>query len=246
MITANKVLVVDDDAPTCELIREVLNAADIEACGVTDSTKAAVRLTQQHYDAVFLDAKMPSPDGLELTRMLRSSGPNKSSLVVMITGDQQKHFLKRAFEAGVNFVLFKPVDRQGLLRLLRVTQGLIDRERRRFTRVNVSREVLVTFGDQRTRGITENVSVNGILAKLDCQFPAGSRIRISLDMNAGEMPLRCEARVVRLTGGNLMALELENVAPTDSERLQEFLAALMLHPDPHASPQVNLKNAQAV
>jgi CheY-like chemotaxis protein len=246
MMNTNKVLVVDDDAPTCELIRDVLSAADIEACGVTDSSKAATRLTEQHYDAVFLDARMPAPDGIELTKQMRNSALNKKSLVVMITGDQEQHFLKRAFDAGVNFVLFKPVDRQALLRLLRVTQGLIDRERRRYTRVSITREVLVKCGDIRSRGITEDVSVNGMLIRMERTFPVGARLRISFDMSTGEPPLRADARVVRLIEENMMGIELENVAPVDSDRLQEFLAGHILHSNPQATSHVNLTNIHAV
>src|SRR2546425_7947159 len=38
---------------------------------------------------------------------------------------------KRAFEAGVEFFLFKPVARNKLLKLIRVAEGPIERERRR-------------------------------------------------------------------------------------------------------------------
>ncbi len=108
MNIANKVLIVDDDPPTCELIRDMLSAAGIEACSLTNSTAASLRLGREKFDAVFLDARMPSPDGLELTRQMRSSGLNKKSMVVMISGDREAQFMTRVFEAGVNFVLFKP------------------------------------------------------------------------------------------------------------------------------------------
>jgi CheY-like chemotaxis protein len=231
MSAATKVLVVDDDPPTCELIREVLSSADIQACSVTDSTTAALRLRQQHFDAVFLDARMPAPDGMELTRQMRTSGLNKKSLVVMITGDKEQQILKRAFEAGVNFVLFKPVDRHALLRLVRVTQGPIDRERRRFTRVSVHCKVSMVVGQERTLGRTVDLSVNGMLAQMDRQFPVGSIVRVSLTLRASEPALLCAARVVRLVAEHSMGLELENVAPSDSERLQEFLVPHILQSD---------------
>jgi CheY-like chemotaxis protein len=234
MTSANKILVVDDDPPTCELIRDVLRAADIEACSVTNSSAAALRLHQQHFDAVFLDARMPSPDGLELTRQMRASGPNKKSLVVMITGDQQQQILKRAFDAGVNFVLFKPVDRHALLRLVRVTQGPIDREKRRFTRVPIRCKVFLELGQERARGTTLDLSVNGMLTQMDRQFPVGSLVRVNLDFNTSEPPLLSAARVVRLVAEDSMGLELQDVASSDSERLQEFLAPHILQSDGHA------------
>ncbi len=129
-----KVLVVDDDPITCELIEEVLGSVGIDAHALTDSNPAAACLEEEKFDAVFLDVRMPPPDGIELARRMRASGINQKTLIVMITGEQDRAFLTRAFELGANFVLFKPVDRHGLLRLIRATQGSIERERRRFSR----------------------------------------------------------------------------------------------------------------
>ena len=51
----NKILVVDDDPPTCELITEVFSAAEVDAFSLTDSDAAASRLRKEKFDAVFLD-----------------------------------------------------------------------------------------------------------------------------------------------------------------------------------------------
>jgi CheY-like chemotaxis protein len=223
MSLTKKVLVVDDDLPTCELISEVLSSAEIEAYGLTDSVAAALRLLQQKFDAVFLDAKMPAPDGMELARRMRASGLNKKSLIVMITGETEQQFLRRAFEAGINFVLFKPVDRQALMRLLRVTQGPIERERRRFTRVHVCCQVLMEFGQERAQGQTIDMSASGMLVHSNRRFPLNSLLKINLDLQAGKPPLRCPARVVRLVGENSMGIELEGLALEDTHVLEEFL-----------------------
>jgi CheY-like chemotaxis protein len=226
---ANRVLIVDDDPPTCELIREVLNAADVDAYSLTNSTAAALRLRQQKFDAVFLDSRMPSPDGIELTRQIRTSSLNKKSLVVMITGDREPQLITRAFEVGVNFVLFKPVDRQGLLRLLRVTQDPIDRERRRYTRVNLQRKVSLNYGREHTDAMTMDLSVNGMLVKSARQFPIGSALKIILELERGRPPLHGSARVTRLSGKDCMGLEFEDAAWGDGQRLQEFLLPHILH-----------------
>jgi hypothetical protein len=51
---------------------------------------------------------------------------------------------------------------------------------------------------------------------------------VSLDLNPDEPPLLSQARVVRHVANHSMGLELENVAAADSEKLQEFLAPLIL------------------
>ncbi len=228
MTMATKVLIVDDDAPTCELISDVLAKAEIEAYGVTDSLAAGLRLRQEKFDAVFLDARMPSPDGIELARRVRASGLNRKTLIVMITGEKEQRFLTRAFEAGINFVLFKPVDRQAILRLLRVTQGPIDRERRRFTRVGVHCHVFLELGQERAQGTTVDMSVSGMLVQADRRFPVGSLVRVKLDLETDKSTLQSAARVVRLVGENSMGLELEDVNLSNRNALEEFLLPHMM------------------
>jgi CheY-like chemotaxis protein len=224
----NQVLIVDDDELTCELIRDVLSMADIEACGLTNTAAAAQRLRQQKFDAVFLDSRMPSPDGLELTRQMRSSGLNRKSLVVMITGDREKNFMARAFEAGVNFVLFKPVDRQSLLRLLRVTQAPIDQERRRSARVNIQRKISLKYGNEHAEGTTVDMSTSGMLVKSARRFPIGSILQVVVELERGKPPLHSSARIVRLTGQECMGLEFESPAQADRDRLESFLVPHIL------------------
>jgi CheY-like chemotaxis protein len=224
MIAAtNKVLIVDDDAPTCELISEVLSAADVETYSVTDSMTAGVRVFQQKFDAVFLDSRMPPPDGIELARRIRGSGLNKKSLIVMITGDKEQSLLTRAFEAGVNFILFKPVDRHSLLRLLRVTQAPIDREKRRFTRVAAECGISMECGLERAQGRTVDVSMCGLLVQANRRFPVGSLVRINLDLEPGKSIKDSHARVVRLVGHDSMGFELESLSFSDTNVLEEFI-----------------------
>ncbi len=59
-----KVLVVDDDALNCELIRAILCSVGMDADSVTNSAEAAARLGREKFHAVFLDMRMPPPDGI--------------------------------------------------------------------------------------------------------------------------------------------------------------------------------------
>ena len=107
----------DDDPLTCERICEILRSAGMDASFLTSSTEAAERLKREKYHAVFLDMRMPAPDGSELARQVRASRVNASTVIVMVTGEQDRTVMGRAFEAGVEFFLFKPVERNKLLKL---------------------------------------------------------------------------------------------------------------------------------
>jgi CheY-like chemotaxis protein len=234
-----KVLIVEDDPALCELIQEVLSAADVEAHATTDSTLAGTRLMKEKFDAVFLDVRMPQPDGIELTVQMRKAGLNRSTPVVIITGEKDPGLMARAFQAGANLFLFKPVDRTKLLRLIRIIHGPIEHERRRFRRVKVSRRVSIESGQDRLVGNTLDLSLDGMLIQTTGALPMGSLIQVSLELSPATPPMRAAARVMRLVGQDCLGIQLENLTFTESDKLQNFLLPLVLALDkesPTAKP----------
>lgn len=224
----SKVLVVDDDPVLCELLQELLTSADLEAHAMTDSAQAAARLREEKFDAVFFDLRMPPPDGIELARQMRTSGLNRGTPIVMITGDEDRDVMTRAFQAGATFFLFKPVDRPRLLRLIRATEGFIQREKRRYQRVKVSCKVSIESGQKIVIGSTLDLSLNGMLVQARGAFPVGSSVQACLELTPGAPQVRVAARVVRLVGDDCMGLQLADAGVSGSKRLQEFLLPLIL------------------
>ena len=223
-----RVLVVDDDPLAGELICEILRSAGMDASFITDSTEAAELLKREKYHAVFQDMRMPPPDGVELARQIRASRVNASTVIVMITGEEERTLMKRAFEAGVEFFLFKPVARNKLLKLIRVAEGPIERERRRFTRVPMRCRVSLESGNDRLEGTTQDLSLSGALVQSGRAYPLGTRVTVSLELEAGTPALRSGALVVRTVGMDRMGIHFENLGPAESIRLQEYLLPLIL------------------
>ena len=67
-----KILVVDDEPEVCKLLKGLLQSLGIETLALTDSQEAARRIVSEKFDGIVLDARMPSPDGFELTRQVRT------------------------------------------------------------------------------------------------------------------------------------------------------------------------------
>ena len=201
-----RVLVVDDDALTCELIWEILCSAGMEATSLTDSTEAASRLRTDKFHAIFLDVRMPPPDGIELARQIRASRTNATSVIVMITGEEDRTVMARAFQAGVEFFLFKPVDRGKLLQLIRATGGTIERKRRRFMRVRLRCRVSIDSQQASLVGTTLDLSLGGMLVQDERTFPPGTPVTVNLEIEHGLAPLRSAARVVRVVGPDCMGI----------------------------------------
>jgi CheY-like chemotaxis protein len=223
-----RVLVVDDDALTCELIREILCSAGMDAVSLTDSTEAALRLRTDKFHAIFLDVRMPPPDGIELARQTRASRVNASTVIVMITGEEDRTVMKRAFEAGVEFFLFKPVERNKLLRLIRATEGPIEREKRRSTRVGLRCRVSIESGKDRLDGITVDLGLGGMLVQSKRLLAPDTRVTVSLELEAGRASVPLNARIISTVGTDCMGIQFENLGVNESKLLQEFLLPLIL------------------
>jgi CheY-like chemotaxis protein len=215
-----RILVVDDEPALCELLETVLISAGMDVHAVTSTAGVGTLLAREKFDAVFLDVHMPAPSGTELARQMRTGGFNMKTPIVMITGDADPAVLRRGFEAGANFFLFKPVDRRAILRLVRATQGSILNERRRFQRVGIACAVAIEKGGTRCKGRTVDLSLSGLLAEADNAFDVSSRVEIQLQI--GDAPLKIRGAVVRRSG-NHMGIIFDPMNPADSGKLHEFL-----------------------
>lgn len=223
----SRALVVDDDPANCELIKEVLSSVDIEALALTHSGQAVTFLAREKFDAIFLDVNMPTPDGIELTKKIRSGGLNVSTPIMVITGENDRALLGRAFEAGANFFLYKPIDRHDILRLVRATTDSIEHERRRFRRIKVSCNVSIEAADTKLKGTTLDMSFGGMFVQASGVLPTGTVAQVSVHVPSGP-PLSFVARVLRVAGGDCMGMQFENVSQPQSKGLQEFLLPLIL------------------
>jgi uncharacterized protein (TIGR02266 family) len=162
-----KLLVVEDDVASLELMTEVFTSLKAEVRPLSDSQEAAALVDHEKFDGIFLDLEMPKMDGLQLAHRVRQSSSNKSTPIVVVTGREQREAMHQSFATGVTFYLQKPVDRQKLTRLFRTVRGPIVDNRRRYARVPLQTEVTCTVGSKTLRGRTWNVSQGGILVEVD-------------------------------------------------------------------------------
>jgi CheY-like chemotaxis protein len=239
-----RVLVVDDDPVLCEFMQEVLISEKMQAEVATDGMRALARLRNERFDVIFLDMRMPSLDGIEVATCIRSTGLNQNTPLVMITGDQDHKLMQKAFQAGVNLFLCKPVDRSRIMRLLNAANTFIETQRRRLIRVKVSKAVSIESGEHRLKGTTVEMSRTDMVVKSAETLPVGSAVRVGLELQADKPPLQLPARVVRVLTDGCMALEVEKTAPEEERRFRDFLLPMMQTNDESEAPNLVARPVQ--
>jgi DNA-binding response OmpR family regulator len=222
-----RALVVDDEPVVCEMIGKILKSTGTEALTLTRSTEATEILDEGMFDVVFLDLHMPSPDGIELARQMRSSRFNRMTPIVMISDDRRPSAVSVGFAAGASFFLYMPIDKDRLLKRVRATQGAMENERRRTRRVPIRSKVRLNFGHEELEGETIDVSMSGLLVRAPRIAPVGSTVRMSLQLSQRMKPIVAAGSVVRIQGGNQMGIQLDRLTLSDSEKMQEFLLHLI-------------------
>src|SRR5271163_232134 len=172
-----RALVVDDEQATCELIQKVLYAAGVDALTLTSSGQAASFLEEGKFDMVFFDLHMGSRDGIELSREVRRAGSNRTTPIILLSDDLRPSAMSEGFAAGASFFLYKPVDKERLLKLIRATQGRMDHEKRQTRRVPFQSKVRLRFGFEEILCETVDVSLNGVLVRTPRAIPVGSPVQ---------------------------------------------------------------------
>jgi len=77
-------------------------------------------------------------------------------------------------------------------------------------------------------GMTVDLSLGGMLVESKRVLLRDTRVTVSLELEAGKVPLRSNARVIRTVGTERMGIQFENLGASESRQLQEFLLPLIL------------------
>ena len=161
-MTPLKLLVVEDDPASLELMTEVFTSLKADVCAVNDSEEAVGIINHARFDGIFLDLEMPNLNGFDLARLVRESSSNKSTPIVIVTGRDERQTMQEVFALGATFFLQKPVDRQKLSILFRTVSGGMLENRRKYIRVPLQTEVICVVGSRTIRGMTWNLSQGGM------------------------------------------------------------------------------------
>jgi DNA-binding NtrC family response regulator len=121
-----KLLVIDDEAQSLEVIGSMLETLDIEILATTDAQEGLAIFNRERPQVVLVDLKMPKLGGMEVLDRVLAIEP--ATDVVLMTGYYASESAVEAIQKGAADYLNKPIDVDQLRR--RVRQLIDDAERR--------------------------------------------------------------------------------------------------------------------
>ena len=106
-VAATKILIVDDDQGSRDLLSEVLASNGYAVAAVPDGASAREELARDGgYEIVIADLRMPNGSGLDLLRELRRS--NRQQELILMSSFMTGNEKQQALQLGARALLDKP------------------------------------------------------------------------------------------------------------------------------------------
>ncbi len=112
-----KVLVVDDVESNIEVIRSFLEDTGIKVWGALNSQEGDNLLSQQDFDVIFMDLRMPQEDGFSYARRLRKQKSTRELPIIAVTAVSLKDKDQEIEELFDGYIL-KPITRIDIISYL--------------------------------------------------------------------------------------------------------------------------------
>ncbi|MBM4086125.1 MAG: response regulator [Planctomycetes bacterium] len=125
-----KILVVDDDEISLEMLKESLTKSGHEALTASDGKDAADLCRKESIRMVISDWMMPGMNGLELCKWIRTQGFPWYVYIILLTARKEASDVVQGLSAGADEFLVKPFDPIELEVRIRTGQRILSLETR--------------------------------------------------------------------------------------------------------------------
>jgi two-component system phosphate regulon response regulator PhoB len=113
------ILVVEDDIPIRDMLRDVLKESDFGVQVAADTQRAFELVQKQIPDLILLDWMLPGQTGLEWARRLKKDEPHADIPIIMLTARGEVDDKIRSLDTGLDDHITKPFSARELLARIR-------------------------------------------------------------------------------------------------------------------------------
>jgi DNA-binding response OmpR family regulator len=110
-----RILIVDDEPMTRDLLRLMLERAGFETLEAEDGLKALLMVAEETPDVLLLDVMMPNMDGFTVCEKLRQQGDTAVLPIILLSAKTSPEAVQKGLTAGANRYLGKPIHRAELI-----------------------------------------------------------------------------------------------------------------------------------
>ena len=219
-----KIMIVDDEPASVQLMRSLATPLNHTVLALQDSQEAGQRTDKQRFDVVFVGM-----GGLELTRRIRNSQPNRETTIVVLSATEDIESLREAFGEGADLVLTKPISAVRLRPMLAAMDSPGWLGKRHAARLPLFTEVNCTRGDRQFPLRSMNISQSGMLLQPSVDVEVGQEVSLDFKITEVCASLNVRARIVRKEGTLRVAIEFIGLAPEDQNAIQLYVMGRLVN-----------------
>ncbi len=107
MDPAKKILLIEDDQYINEIYSRQITQTGYQLTSVMNGDDATKEIQNQKFDLILLDVMLPDTNGIELLKIIKASGQNQQTSVVLLTNLAQDEVIQQAKSLGAIGYLVK-------------------------------------------------------------------------------------------------------------------------------------------
>lgn len=185
-----KALIVGHDPAAVSIFSDLFRERGIEIQKCFSESAALEQLSSAKFQAVIVDS-----DQIDCTGMLKNlPRPNERVLVIAIASQSNKAAVT---DAGISFVIERPLTAEQVREVLRVAYGRILRDGQQYFRLTAELPVSIRKASGAVlRGMTLNVSQTGMAVKSESSFTAGEPVNIAFAVPNTDIVVSAEGKII--------------------------------------------------
>jgi len=176
-------LVISGDIAAYKTLSAAIQRMNGSVSYTSTTANARAYISRRKIDGIFLDMSLEG--SLELIQAIRQGTSNRYTVIFAClkpTDDAAK-----LLGAGVNFVLYKPLQPDAVVSTLDTATPMIHAERKRYVRHQVTVPVVIKLHDHEQKAITSNVSRGGMAVRCQNTYERGAAIQFQFAVPEGEI-----------------------------------------------------------
>jgi len=221
-MTLSALLVCLDEAAG-QVLRQVLEELSIRAETCLDFPRATMRLAQDRFDLLVVDAES-GKEVIGLLQETRLSRLNDSTLAVALVSGQER--IRELFSLGVNFVLYKPMAHDRVRSSLRAARAAMRKEKRKSGRARVHAHATVDYANvEQEKATLVNLAQDGMAVLFGKKFPPTCKVYFQFRLPDQTASIRLSGQVIWQAWNGRAGVQFVDVPKASRRLLTEFLSA---------------------
>jgi CheY-like chemotaxis protein len=213
-------LLMSRDQPSRRVLAAALDEFEIEPHICLSAPEAMELLMHGHYTALVLDFVLPG--AAQVAKMARMASPQRKSMVFAMIGVLTPVF--GAFQAGVNFVLYKPLVFEQVTRALRAGQGFMQPNRRSPSRHRLEALVYLQLGVAALPAIVLDLSEQGLALQAAEPLPPVQNVPLRFVLPGTTHMVEATGEVIWADDDGRAGMFFSDLTPACRRHLKNWLA----------------------